>query len=116
MSYTKNTWITGDVVTSSKLNNMESGIDAAVNRLVITLTYNDGEEAGVGDKTWSEIQAAWEQGREIIINDDGYMCPFASYNTSGTLTWVFYHPVGNVLVHGTITANDDDPVTFEVGY
>lgn len=29
MSYTKNTWVTGDTITATKLNNMENGIEAA---------------------------------------------------------------------------------------
>jgi len=29
MSYTKNTWATGDTITAAKLNNMEDGIEAA---------------------------------------------------------------------------------------
>ena len=38
MSYTKKTWASGDTVTSSALNNMEGGIDAAANPFVVTLT------------------------------------------------------------------------------
>lgn len=42
MSYTKNTWKSGDIVTSAKLNNMENGIAAANNGSIPSFTNSDG--------------------------------------------------------------------------
>lgn len=33
MSYTRNTWVTGDVITAEKMNNIESGIETLFNSL-----------------------------------------------------------------------------------
>ena len=53
MSYTPNTWKSGDVVTSAKLNKIEQGIANAI--LIANITID--EQAGVAtlDKTWQEI-------------------------------------------------------------
>lgn len=52
MSYVKQTWQTGDVVTSAKLNHMEDGIAAAGSVLVVH------DVDGTLDKTWQEIHDA----------------------------------------------------------
>lgn len=55
MAYQKNTWASGDVVTSAKLNNIENGI-AGGGVLVV-----GGEMSGSTmtlDKTWNEINNA----------------------------------------------------------
>lgn len=52
MAYTKNTWASGDVVTSAKLNNIENGI-ASGGVLVVNM-----DENGVLDKTYSDISSA----------------------------------------------------------
>lgn len=70
MAYEKQTWQTGDVVTSAKLNHMEDGI-ASAGRLVVNITW--GEESGVMDKTWQEIHDAFSSGVVVvyIAEDDG---------------------------------------------
>lgn len=57
MSYEKQTWQTGDVVTSAKLNHMENGI-AAGGALVVNVTYDEQTELYICDKTAGEIYAA----------------------------------------------------------
>ncbi len=51
MSYTPNTWKSGDVVTSAKLNNIEQGIANAGAMIV-------HDNNGTLDKTWQEIHDA----------------------------------------------------------
>lgn len=62
MAYTKNTWQTGDIVSSAKLNHMEDGIANSENVFIVggELTYDQGEDTFVGtlDKTWKEIHDA----------------------------------------------------------
>lgn len=53
MSYTKNTWKSGDTVTSAKLNKMEQGIAGCANILIINTVTEDDVTAL--DKTWQEI-------------------------------------------------------------
>lgn len=61
MAYTKNTWVTGDIVTSAKLNHMEDGIEGAYEVMVIDNTD------GTLDKTWQEIYDAIEQGKLCVV-------------------------------------------------
>ena len=60
MSYEKQTWESGDVVTSSKLNHMEDGIEGAGGGMVITCTESSGYY--VMDKTYNEIKAQLRAG------------------------------------------------------
>lgn len=61
MSYEKQTWQTGDVVTSAKLNHMEDGI-AGGGALVL---HYDSDVNGV-DKTWQEIYDAAAAGQVVL--------------------------------------------------
>ena len=65
MSYEKQTWQTGDVVTSAKLNHMEDGI-AGGGVLVVTATLGDG--GLVCGTTAGEMWAAINGGQNIIIS------------------------------------------------
>ena len=65
MSYTPTNWQTGDTVTAEKLNNMESGIEAAKSSFIIQLTPTAQDFSGVMDKTGDEIYAAYQAGRII---------------------------------------------------
>lgn len=58
MAYTKNTWASGDVVTSAKLNNIENGI-ASGGVLVVNAALNN-EELYELDKTYTDIVASPE--------------------------------------------------------
>lgn len=55
MSYDKNTWQTGDVITANKLNHMEDGIAGAGGGGVLALTE---DEHNTLDHTWQEIADA----------------------------------------------------------
>lgn len=55
MAYEKNTWASGDVVTSAKLNNIENGI-ASGGVLQVNITEND--QVYSTDKTWQEMKDA----------------------------------------------------------
>lgn len=56
MSYEKQTWAKGDIVTSAKLNHMEDGIATGGGVLVVHVTV-DGN-TGTLDHTWQEIHDA----------------------------------------------------------
>ena len=86
MSYVKQTWQTGDVVTSAKLNHMEDGIAAGGGSggggvLVVGLdmtTY-------ALDKTWQEIYDAMAAGQIAVI---GYAMETGDALISGLYTVV----------------------------
>lgn len=67
MSYVKKTWQSGDTVTSSALNNMETGIDNAANPFIVTLTPTAQDMSGTMDKTVAEINTAYEAGKKIVF-------------------------------------------------
>ena len=66
MSYTPTNWQTGDTITAEKLNNMEGGIENAINPFIVTLTPTLQDYSGTMDKTVAEINAAYEAGQEIV--------------------------------------------------
>lgn len=70
MSYEKQTWQTGDVVTSAKLNHMEDGI-AAGGVLVVNVTYDAETEVSTCDKTAGEMWAACLSGGVVLLQTDG---------------------------------------------
>ena len=72
MSYEKQTWQTGDVVTSAKLNHMEDGIAAAGGGgvLVVNVTFDESTETEICDKTAGEMTAALESGGIIFRQYD----------------------------------------------
>ena len=61
MSYEKNEWQTGDVITATKLNHMEDGIaeSGGGKPLEITATENEAGTKATLDKTFNEIEAAF---------------------------------------------------------
>ena len=98
MSYTPTNWQTGDTVTAEKLNNMESGIVAAADPFVVTLTPTAQNYSGVMDKTVAEINEAYEAGKKIVfklvtgVNE--YMDIFLNSVGKGTQTY----PSFNALI------------------
>lgn len=67
MAYVKNTWQAGDEVTAEKLNNMEGGIEGAEGSCGLVVTAVDGTTL---NKTWSEINTAARDGRNVVIISD----------------------------------------------
>lgn len=55
MAYSKNTWQSGDVVTSAKLNNIENGIASGG---VLIVIGEESDETMTLSKTWNEINEA----------------------------------------------------------
>ena len=67
MSYTPTNWQTGDTVTAEKLNKMETGIAAASDVFVITLTPTAPDFSGTMDKTPLEIREAYDSNKKIVF-------------------------------------------------
>lgn len=80
MSYTKQTWATGDTITAAKLNHMEDGI-AGGGALIVTVTTTEGTDDLVMDKTAQEIYDALTSGTPVFCSrSDG--TPTTSYESS----------------------------------
>lgn len=57
MSYTKNTWQTGDIITAEKLNNIESGVEASGAEPLIVHTEQQQYGTGI-DVSFNDIATA----------------------------------------------------------
>ena len=70
MSYEKNIWKTGDIVTSEKLNHMEEGIESGGGSgggvLVVPMTVDESTQGLTFQKTWKEIFDAIAGGSFVI--------------------------------------------------
>lgn len=73
MAYTKNTWETGDIVSSQKLNHMEDGIANSENVFIVGGVTLGGEYelTGTLDKTWQQISDAIRSKVCMIIAENG---------------------------------------------
>ena len=70
MSYTKQTWQNGDVITAEKLNHMEGGIENAggnTQPLIIPYTWNNDTELYETETTFGEVRQAFESGRIVLF-------------------------------------------------
>lgn len=72
MSYEKQTWNTGDIITATKLNHIEDGIANVI--LIVNSIYDEDTEIEALDKTWQEIADAIFA---VVKQNDGGMF---SYN------------------------------------
>lgn len=66
MSYDKQTWQRGDVITANKLNHMEDGI--ATGGGVIEVHVAIEEDVYTLDKTWNELKQSLASGNIILIH------------------------------------------------
>lgn len=80
MAYTPTSWVTGDVVTAEKLNNIESGIvgnETAIGNIkeafIAEVTYDSEETAYSCDKTYAQIAAAITAGYVTFVNYGGLL-------------------------------------------
>ena len=82
MSYEKQTWQTGDVITDDKLNHMEDGIAGAGGEpLLVHESYD--EETGIYllDKTWKEIKDAYiSTGCLLVEQGDNKLIYYTPYS------------------------------------
>lgn len=115
MSYTKHTWANGDVITATKLNEMESGIDEASSGggsselLIINATEND--DGTVLDKTWQEIYDA--------IYEDNKICYIYLHSVSGETTVDRINiviEVSSMITTGTYPSSQYDVMVKDAAY
>lgn len=99
MSYEKNIWQNGDIITKEKLNNMEDGISQTNmgGKIEVTITRGEGKTKYTLNKTYNEI---------VNLINNGIV-PFVLHqsndNTNITcITWVDRYPFL------TIYTTDDD--------
>lgn len=86
MAYDKNTWQSGDVVTSAKLNNIENGIAGAYGR--IEVVYDDDTGNTEVMASYNDLMSMVKNGVlpvmvEITSENDGEPTGFALYPLEG---------------------------------
>ena len=69
MSYEKQTWANGDVITATGLNHMEDGIAGAGGGVLLVNVEKNGNTQTL-DKTWDEIHTAYMAGSNIVLDFD----------------------------------------------
>lgn len=124
MSYEKQTWQTGDIVTSAKLNHMEDGIAAAGSgggggggALVVNADMN----TGALDKTAGEIMAAAKTGlvllfldfSEISFTNVTYLSSagiMRDGDHAGEILISFFYPDSDILINAYAATEADYPV------
>lgn len=69
MAYEKQTWKTGDVVTSAKLNHLEDGVAGGGN-LLVEFTFDPENETYTCNKTFAEVYSAVQAGTYVYAYED----------------------------------------------
>lgn len=68
MSYTEQTWASGDIITAEKLNHMEDGIAGAGGVFSVPTTFDEASGTVTCTKTWKEIYDAMVSGKICILH------------------------------------------------
>ena len=92
MSYTKNTWTSGDIITKVKLDNIEDGI---YNNQIVYVTYNT--ETHKYDHSWNQLKDLVEAGALVLSwyhSGNRYSIYYLMqlYEADGTY-YAYYHNV-----------------------
>lgn len=96
MSYEKQTWQTGDVITEEKLNHIENGIADAGTGLIVNAEVDGQTQREVLDKTWEEIHDAIVAGRNVIVAKESN----SSWEGQHIVAYDYITEVGESLTEG----------------
>lgn len=114
MSYEKQNWKNGDVITETKLNHMEDGI-ATGGVLVVNGVYDEQAGKVTLDKTWQEIYDATLAIIVDDVNNDGtaisveYIMSFGSIGGTYSLTSLAVGLLGTKTATYTCDSADGYP-------
>lgn len=126
MSYTPNTWVTGDTITATKLNNMEQGIANAGGGAIVELTFDLDSHKYTCDKTAIEIAELYASGGSVALSmtsaeDETYsFWNVVSFVFDNSFPENFYFLMNVVSSSGSIvafsadSANDYPYTTYQI--
>lgn len=97
MSYEQQNWKSGDVVTSAKLNHMESGIEEAASAVQATPVFS-GIVGYRLNKTAREVMDLYKEGKPVCINVEVAGEPTEQGGTTTTQTNNIAHYLSGVSV------------------
>lgn len=109
MGYTKNSWQSGDIITKTKLDNMEDGIYGAY-PLVISVTRGEDDDSNTTwtmDKTYAEIVAAVAAGRLAYVYSYDQLQLVYDISNNTVSAYYFYNGDRNAYIAAT---ENDYPV------
>lgn len=114
MSYSKQTWANGDVITAEKLNHIEDGVYAnsqSGGALIVNASYDDQTGTETLDKTYTEIKAAIDAGTPVTILSQDTAATFVNFvsqcSTDDKVPPEHYQVY---VFSATALANGDSPV------
>jgi len=118
MSYEKQTWNNGDIISAEKLNHIEDGIESSGtgsgNVFIVNCTNDKDHTEYVLDKTWEQIHEAMNSGLAVFI--------FDKWNeqesiTSTQVVKIFVIPKGqsssDELYRVITNSSNPDQITFD---
>ena len=123
MSYEKNIWKTGDIVTSEKLNHIEQGIEAGGSSgggggmFIISTTDYDEEEGTWSkiDKNFQEIQTAIDNGQmPILLVRDSGIVEYVYHLSRATSTQIIFSRIrvdSKQVVEISVTVQSNGEIT-----
>lgn len=85
MAYTPTTWKSGDIVTSAKLNKLETA--AAPYIVTFTVDWSGEDPTATVDKTFAEIEAAWNAGMVVYFDMGGTIVTAERETIDGVTGW-----------------------------
>lgn len=108
MAYTPTNWQAGDVVTSTKLNKLETA--AAPFIVTFTVDWSGEDPTATADKTFAEIEAAWDAGMVVYFDMDGTIVTAERETVDEETIWkassADYQPTLISAAQGTIDADN----------
>lgn len=66
MSYNKQTWVNGDIITADKLNHIEDGVESASNEVFIVSVLKNGSAVSDPSHTYAEMMEAYDSGKYLV--------------------------------------------------
>lgn len=116
MAYTKQTWTSGETVTSAKLNHMEDGIaegGSGGGVFVVNFTYDEQTQKYTADKTLQEIGTAAMSGSVIgHVEHQNPVFPGITHVFTNQLQFTSVYVSGSAGVIGVLEAELDEE-TYE---
>lgn len=114
MSYEKQNWKNGDVITETKLNHMEDGIASGGGVLVVNEVYDEQTETISLDHTWKEIHDADFAVLKMINENDVSTCILSECYSGAGYNVIFRNMVSISDTYGYATDSQDGyPVATE---
>ena len=114
MSYEKQTWANGDVITAEKLNHIEDGVysnSQSGGVLLVNESYDDDTGISTLDKTYTEIKAAIDAGIPVTVLSQDTAATFVDFvSQCSTDDKVPPEHYDVYVFSATALANGDSPV------